>query len=80
MNIITMIVQIILVAIIVGIKTNAQLYKIKLTYDFKYNQYEGYKKEKLLHIISTVFLNICIFFLICTVIYMIEDIAIFYIK
>lgn len=80
MNIITYIVQMILVAIIIGIKAKAHLHKIKLTYDSRYNQYEGYEKERFLLSISAILLNIFIFVLICVVTFTIEDIAIRYIK
>lgn len=78
MNIITMIVQIILVAIIVSIKAKAHLHKIKLTYDSQYNQYEGYEKERFLLSVGVILLNIFIFIVICTVIYLVESIAILY--
>lgn len=78
MNIITCIVQMILVAIIVGIKTKAHLHKIKLTYDSHYNQYQGYEKERLLLSIGVVLMNIAIFIIICAAIFTVESIAILY--
>lgn len=78
MNTIIYIDQIILVAIIVGIKTKAYLYKIKLTYDSRYNQYECYEKERLRLSVGVVLLNIVIFIFICAVIFTAESIAINY--